>query len=485
MSAAKTQNPTFTDIEKQMLALAFMSDIESNRDIPHSDIPSREAAAKKSIKNLLSWVYNDATHKFLKGWKLVYGPAIYDSNIGLLNDNVARTSTSIYYNKKDKHLVIGVAGTNPISTYGWFTEDFEVTSTVPWNKGIVSNDVVTPDLPSSKDAYISQGTATALSNTWHTTSGKKNQTFINWLKANLDTYPTKTLSVTGHSLGGAISPALALALQENQDDWRKNTKSKIKIQSYIYAGPTPGNQGFCNCFNTDPNITSDKVFVTSIRNAHDVVPHAWELSMMAELYSLFSNPELPGMELPAQAEGKPGYGTIVYWIIQYLIAQSKSAKAGKTAISKKQGKGFYTRWSNEKVFTTTLPKGSFDSRAQFYYPAVVATYDLITSKNEALASLERSALKTFFKRVESITGVTGDQNIEPYLVYLFEFLSILANQHGIQYYDHVIDNEKVTEEIHKIFKTPNTTDKFKAEKGFAVLNTLIKDVYNFKNSLHN
>jgi hypothetical protein len=473
----ESTNSTFTNIEKQMLALAFISDVEANRDIiVHKTflnkkkyknyISFQEIAAEKAIKKLLSWEYNEATHKFLKGWELMYGPVISETKKG---GTVANTSTSIYYHKDTEHMVIGVAGTNPISTYGWFTEDFEVGTTVSWNKNIVTEG---PNNGSGATGpIVSEGTAIALMNTWNTKSSQNNLTVVQWLKANLSTYSTDTLSVTGHSLGGAISPALALALYENQDKWREKTKSKIKIQSYIYAGPTPGNQEFYKLFNTNPNITSDKVFVTSIRNGNDVVPHAWDIRMMKELPSLFSNPKLPGMEVPAEKGNK---GALVYWTIQYLIGQSNKA-----------GKDFYKRWSNEKVFTTILPTSSFASRAQFNSPAIIATYDLVTTKNgtpvTAAGKVAKYDMGKFFEKVENISGVTGDEKIEPYLVYLFEFLSILANQHGVQYYDHVIDNVKVKEEIHEIFKTPNTTSEFKAEKGFSVLSELIKKVDIYKN----
>jgi hypothetical protein len=116
--------------------------------------------------------------------------------------------------------------------------------------------------------------------------------------------------VTGHSKGGALAPALALALAQNQGPgaapgWAWDPGRRATVRCWAFAGPTPGDRAFAGL--------TDRVLGARCRriaNRLDVVPHAWAvrpgpaaeglyLDDAAHLYG----PEvdrLPGLERLAQ-----------------------------------------------------------------------------------------------------------------------------------------------------------------------------------------
>jgi len=102
------------------------------------------------------------------------------------------------------------------------------------------------------------------------------------------------IAVVGHSLGGALAPTAALWLADTQgflshwDPHRNATLSALPT-----AGPTAGNSAFA--------AYSGKKLgagLTPYYNTLDVVPHAWQASMLAEIPGLYVPhiPKLPVIE---------------------------------------------------------------------------------------------------------------------------------------------------------------------------------------------
>jgi hypothetical protein len=84
------------------------------------------------------------------------------------------------------------------------------------------------------------------------------------------------VTVTGHSKGGALAPALALALEQlrgrrrvrRRDRW--DPHEQATVQCFSFAGPTTGNVEFA--------ALSDRLIgerCHRIANRLDIVPHAW------------------------------------------------------------------------------------------------------------------------------------------------------------------------------------------------------------------
>ncbi len=203
-------------------------------------------------------------------WGIAWGPAVYAHG----DDDTAANVLYVAYNSDTNQFFIGVAGTNPLNWYGWLNEDFATKAADPWD-GKVAN------------GHLTQGTQTGLD---HLTSIKgdvnlagmtiKKACNIQFFMGAALLFKTKaTVTVGGHSLGGALAPVLGLYLLENVPTVDNGTWS---IRSY--AGASPGDSAFATYFNTAmKNAGAD--FLSQI-NAYDIVPKAWNnLIGLAAIYS--------------------------------------------------------------------------------------------------------------------------------------------------------------------------------------------------------
>lgn len=83
------------------------------------------------------------------------------------------------------------------------------------------------------------------------------------------------LDVTGHSLGGALSPVLALYLSEN-------LSGKVQISVFPLAGPSPGNTEFAAYYGSVLGGATERLW-----NPFDAVPLAWNHESMGKLEDLY------------------------------------------------------------------------------------------------------------------------------------------------------------------------------------------------------
>lgn len=170
-------------------------------------------------------------------YETVWGPVVYQfpggggkpaSNV---IDNlmyVAKTSTTV-----GTRYVVALAATNPVSWFGWIVEDFWVAQTVPW--------------PGAPSAMISAGANTGLGILLNMVSnGQTLPAFLAQVVANAGPGAIEVV-VSGHSLGGTLSPLVALELAEQQGQpagWDPNRRAIVS--AVPSAGFTPGNQAFAD-----------------------------------------------------------------------------------------------------------------------------------------------------------------------------------------------------------------------------------------------
>ena len=208
-------------------------------------------------------------------WKLAWGPGVFQVVPGATPAN----TMFVAEHQETGELFVSIAGTNPFSAYAWFVEDFQVSETRPWGHG---------DAPQS--VAISEGTLKGLLALQGMVPSPgipgENVTLASFLAERfaVEGDPVE-MTVSGHSLGGALSPTLALWLLDTQKQWDHHTRAMISV--YAYAGPTPGNGDFASYIDAR---FGDRLH--RIANRLDVVPHAWNVGDLANLKALYT-PTLP------------------------------------------------------------------------------------------------------------------------------------------------------------------------------------------------
>ncbi|HEV7503687.1 MAG TPA: lipase [Thermoanaerobaculia bacterium] len=204
-------------------------------------------------------------------WDLVWGPAVYELPTSDRPDN------TMFGVSGGGQLVVAVAGTNPYSVLDWIVEDFLVTPQVPWPTGT----------PFPQERKISLGTFIGLSVLQTLTPGPGQAGAGVLLKDFLASQVSApiTINVAGHSLGGALSPTLALWLSDTRASWDPAGNATLAVLPS--AGPTAGNAAFAQY--SDSQIGSQ---VTRLYNPLDIVPKAWTTSDLQTIPNLYA-PDIP------------------------------------------------------------------------------------------------------------------------------------------------------------------------------------------------
>ncbi len=183
------------------------------------------------------------------GWELVWGPAelrsIFDVSYSLMF--VCRNS------RTDEYTVV-VRGTNMDSIESWTMEDFDIDTTQPFNR-------LAPHAPDN--ALIAQGTFNGMQDLLKLTDPNTSLSALAFLQSAKPTY----LYVTGHSLGGTLSPPMFACL----NDLLYGGGFVHNMALWTFAGLTPGDNGFNAYFNGLFNPG----FQWRLHNTLDIAPFCW------------------------------------------------------------------------------------------------------------------------------------------------------------------------------------------------------------------
>ncbi len=252
------------DLTRRNLILAFL---------PYLGAPlSGSNVSEKALELIVTAL--ESLRKPLGHWEVVWGPGVFQVLPGAIPAN----TMFVAEHQETGELFISIAGTNPFSAYAWFIEDFNVSETRAWSYG---------DAP--ENVALSKGTLKGLL----ALQGMVPPNGVPAANVSLEGFlatrfaaegPPVEVTVSGHSLGGALSPAVALWLADTQKEWDHHTRAAISV--YAYAGPTPGNDHFADYIN---HRLGDRL--QRIANPLDVVTHAWNVCDLADVKALYT-PEL-------------------------------------------------------------------------------------------------------------------------------------------------------------------------------------------------
>ncbi len=204
------------------------------------------------LKSTLNARIQDNLYKFkdqFGPWKLI-DSAVYQAPDSIVADNAIYLAQN---QASSDDLVLAVAATNATSIWDWIVEDTMVLKQVPWD--MVSEKYTIQKTISPQIAY---GTYVGLRILQKLYSSMKSR-----LPSDLFTFGHE-LTVVGHSLGGALAPALALWIEENDNNGGI-------INCFTTAGPTPGNRDFADHFH---RVIRDENY-DAVNNLLDVVPRSW------------------------------------------------------------------------------------------------------------------------------------------------------------------------------------------------------------------
>ncbi len=256
--------PVYTPMQ-QVFCLNMLSNVSGEFNGSDSNtIVSKTQAAIDSVLN------DGGVQGLIGTWTRVWGPMILTYHDTALNTMfIARQTGTDNY-------VVAIAGTDPTSKPDWILEDFDIVGMVPWR----SNN----DVDSSKKITLPTFTGLqALIWKPYMVDTKIPVTSVEFLTAAALLKPINVW-VTGHSLGGALSPTFALFLNDTKNIWARKGAT---INCLAAAGATPGNDSFSAYYDRMLGNNTFRVW-----NQRDVVPHGFQPNMIEEILPLYAGDTL-------------------------------------------------------------------------------------------------------------------------------------------------------------------------------------------------
>lgn len=204
-----------------------------------------------------------------QAWKLVWGPGVFAFEDAVFDDNLM----CAFQNKNDpSQYAVAIRGTDPLSISDWLIEDFNILPMDVWP--YAKPDKLTPK--------ISKSTATGLYHLQQLVAPEgtpgAGETLLTFLQKNLT--EGDSICITGHSLGGALAPTLALWLKDIEEH---ALAENLKISSIAFAGPTAGNKDFAKYI--DQRLENGNL--QRVWNDLDIAPYGWQTGQMKKLFLLY------------------------------------------------------------------------------------------------------------------------------------------------------------------------------------------------------
>lgn len=247
-----------------------------------------DAEAPKSVKELEELletiIVEDLSKNQLDHWQIVWGPTIYQAPLSKIADN-----TMVVFKHQDHpKFVVSIAGTNStkeyrLDSFGWQIEDFFIGEQVPWWFGNPSEQGLEPKIAAGTlVGFLLLKNMKKERNLSGFATGDDLETFFREQVQNTNAEVEITLA--GHSLGGTLSPVVALWLSDIHDAWGGN----VTIKCVPSAGLTAGNPDFAQYFDSQLGHNTTRIY-----NNLDITPYSWhDIDYLVDIYD-GSDYELP------------------------------------------------------------------------------------------------------------------------------------------------------------------------------------------------
>jgi pimeloyl-ACP methyl ester carboxylesterase len=270
-SGVSSNNPLYDNLQR-IFCLSYLSNISAFSSGAWEDI---QEFTTNGIKFIL-----EKAHNLIGQWELVWGPSVYQVPNKPGPEEKHKADNTMYVVMNDDlsgypQYIIAIAGS--MSLYDYLVEDFKVKNTYDWP--------YYNENPPGLKPWISEGTHIGLEILTENEQMKSNgQSIYDFLKDLMQAHRKKVeIVVTGHSLGGALSAALALYLADRKDEW--DPERYAVLSAYPTAGPPIGNYDFVTYFESRIGCSTTRIW-----NRIDLVPHLW--NMLDEALCLYF-PEVP------------------------------------------------------------------------------------------------------------------------------------------------------------------------------------------------
>ena len=264
------QHPPLSQTHKWIALLCMLANV--NYDL----VAASEAELSQNTLKINEALQTNADVRAYLGadWQVVWGPVIANNKRksatspvdSFITDNTMYVARGTDLATGKSIHVVAIAGTNAVAKTGALFEDFNVVNLTDW------------DTPGS--GKINLGSALGLAILNRMRDGATGKTLLEFMGTLGNAGPVE-VAFTGHSLGGALCPLMALRCIE----WKQQMGyANITVSIYPIAGPTPGDTDFAGyaaqTFGEDYH---------SVINANDIVPHSWQKDQFAQIPSLYKN----------------------------------------------------------------------------------------------------------------------------------------------------------------------------------------------------
>jgi hypothetical protein len=252
--------------EQQVFCLSMLTTLSFNQVGTAKQIASRTRSA---INTMFS---EPAVIQLIGKWRLVWGPGVYGDS-----GRMANLLFLACPEQDPSQVVVAIAGTNGASIVDWFLEDFNVKKKVDW-----------PYAKSPLHPQISKGIDYGLDKLVNLTDNSQKGKAVS-ARDYLKSQPSLTkIMVTGHSLGGALSPAYSLYLEDTLVEGEVSNKS---ISCLATAGQTQGDKNFSEYYGSKLAATTSRIW-----NSLDIVPHAFSEKDLIKIPGIYL-PEIPIVDI--------------------------------------------------------------------------------------------------------------------------------------------------------------------------------------------